>query len=202
MPALRRLRRGVVGWPRSVRLSKAASERVKLAAAAVGTARARRSTRARRPTRRCFGMRPVNFARKRLAMNSLGSVAPVSPLSVGSSLILTATDSYTRASRVAQLQAELSNAMNRVTRELRWIGIDQTSAPPIPLINSVTSTSITWNTNYSITLASGELRYTPNGGAAVVLGVVFLGWSLVGSGRRGGAPWARGLFLVSIAYLS
>ena len=89
--------------------------------------------------------------------------------SVVSSLILTASDSYTRASRVAQLQAELSSAMNRVTRELRWIGIDQNSAPPVPLINSVSATSITWNTNYSVALVSGELRYTPNGGTPVVL---------------------------------
>ena len=89
--------------------------------------------------------------------------------SVVSSLVLTASKSYTDASRVAQYQAELSTAMTRVTRELRWIGIDPLSAPVVPLISTVSASSITWNTNYSLALVSGELRYTAAGGTAIAL---------------------------------
>jgi hypothetical protein len=90
--------------------------------------------------------------------------------SVVSSLVLTASKSYTDASRVAQYQAELSTAMTRVTRELRWIGIDPPEcAPVVPLISSVSASSITWNTNYSLALVSGELRYTAAGGTAIAL---------------------------------
>jgi prepilin-type N-terminal cleavage/methylation domain-containing protein len=89
--------------------------------------------------------------------------------SIASMLVFNASRSFTDASRTAQLQTELSGAMERATRELRWIGINPDSAPVVPLISSVTATSITWNTSYSLSLVSGELRYVENGAPAIVL---------------------------------
>jgi hypothetical protein len=59
--------------------------------------------------------------------------------------------------------------MSRIIRELRYIPIDQTSAPVIPKINSVTASSITWGTNSSITFSSGQVQLVLSGGTAEVL---------------------------------
>ena len=112
-------------------------------------------------------------SRSRRAFTIVEAIATMSILvaigSVVSGLIFTASRSYTDAAFAAQLQAELSTAMSRITRELRYIPIDQTSAPVIPKINSVTAASITWSTNSSITLNSGQVQLVLLGGTAEVL---------------------------------
>lgn len=113
----------------------------------------------KRTTRRAFTL--VEMIATMAVLGAVGSVA--------GTLVYSATRSYTDAARSAQLQTELSGAMERIVRELRWIGIDPDQAPIVPLINSVSATSITWQTNYSLALVSGELRYTAAGGTHEVL---------------------------------
>jgi type II secretory pathway pseudopilin PulG len=112
-------------------------------------------------------------SRARRAFTIVEAVATMSILvavgSVVSGLIYTASRSYTDASFAAQLQAELSVAMSRITRELRYIPIDQTSAPLVPKINSVTASSITWSTNSTISLSSGQVQMVLSGATAEVL---------------------------------
>ena len=69
----------------------------------------------------------------------------------------------------AQLHSELSVTMDRIVRELRKIPRDDAAAGTAPDIASVTATSITWDTDYSLSLSSTNLMYTENGGTAAVL---------------------------------
>ena len=114
---------------------------------------------------------PIHAARR--AFTIVESVAVISILgaigSVIAVMMFTASRSYTDAAATAQLQAELSAAMARATRELRYIPIDQTSAPVVPKINTVTASSITWNTNSSLSLSSGQLQMVLSGGTPETL---------------------------------
>jgi hypothetical protein len=65
--------------------------------------------------------------------------------SVTSTVILAAADGYLDASVNAQLHSELSNAMDRIVRELRRIPRDVGAAGIAPDIDDVTSSSIDWN---------------------------------------------------------
>ncbi len=118
-------------------------------------------------------MRPRRLNPARRAFTIVEAVAVISILaavgSVVSMLLYTGSKSYTDAAATAQLQAERPGAMARMMRELRYIPIDQTSSPIIPKINSVTASSITWNTNSSITVSSGQLQMVLNGGTAETL---------------------------------
>jgi prepilin-type N-terminal cleavage/methylation domain-containing protein len=113
--------------------------------------------------------RPAAPAPRRPAFTLVETIATMAILAVvgsmASSLVYTAIRSYSDAGMTAQLQDELSVAMERMVRELRGVGL----ASGTPDISSVTASSITWNTNSSLTLASGELRYSAAGGAAQVL---------------------------------
>jgi type II secretory pathway pseudopilin PulG len=89
--------------------------------------------------------------------------------SIVSAITYTASKSYSDAAFTAQLQAELSAAMARSIRELRYIPIDPNSAPVVPKIDSITASSINWNSNSSLSLSSGSLQLVLNGGTAETL---------------------------------
>jgi prepilin-type N-terminal cleavage/methylation domain-containing protein len=89
--------------------------------------------------------------------------------SVASFIIYNTMDGYTRASVSAELHSELSVTMDRIIRELRGIPQDSAVSTAAPDINTVTASSITWNTNYTLALSGTNLMYTANGGTARVL---------------------------------
>lgn len=90
--------------------------------------------------------------------------------SVASSMIFAATRSYTDAVRAAQLQDELSIAMEQITRELRALPEEPGSDPAVPSLSSVTGSSLLWNTDYSLWLDNaGQILLVEDGGAPIIL---------------------------------
>jgi len=89
--------------------------------------------------------------------------------SIASRTVLTATDGYMKAATQAQLHSELSIALDRIMRELREMPIKTSYASIAPDIASVSSTAITWRTNYSLTLSGSQLMFVENGSASSIL---------------------------------
>ena len=109
----------------------------------------------RRPSRRAFTL--VELIATMTILAALGSVVSV--------VIASSTDGYTRASTTAQLHSELSVALDRIDQMLRYI-------PNIggsPDITSLSGTSITWETDWSLNLNGAQLLLVKNGGTASVL---------------------------------
>ena len=88
--------------------------------------------------------------------------------SVSAGLILRASDAYTRGATGAQLVGELSTGLDRIDRELRRIGRKGAGAVA-PNISSITSSSITWNTNWSLTFSGGQVLFSEGGSTPVAL---------------------------------
>jgi prepilin-type N-terminal cleavage/methylation domain-containing protein len=86
-----------------------------------------------------------------------------------SSILLSATDSYLDAATAAQLHSEASIAMDRAVREVRKIALDSSATSIAPDIDSVTASSITWDTTSSLSLSGTNLMLAVSGGAAAVL---------------------------------
>lgn len=98
---------------------------------------------------------------------------------VASNILLTASDGYLRVSTGSQMTSELSMAMDRLVREFRQIDLDDDAAAEIgPDINSITASSITWHTNYSLTWTGTALELVENGGAAQTLLTNVKGFSI------------------------
>ena len=89
--------------------------------------------------------------------------------SVTSVIIHTTMDSYTAGSVSAQLHSELSITMDRIMRALRKIPRDSGASGTAPNIDSVSATSITWDTDYTLGLSGTNVIYTEDGGTPTVL---------------------------------
>jgi len=83
-----------------------------------------------------------------------------------SGILYTAVGSYRDASTRAQIHNDCSAAFDRLTKLLWSIPRDSSASVVAPLISSVTSTSITWNTNWTLTLSGTQLMLTENGATA------------------------------------
>jgi type II secretory pathway pseudopilin PulG len=83
-----------------------------------------------------------------------------------SGIIFTAIHSYRDASTRAQIHNDCSAAFDRVTKLLWSIPRDSSASVLAPLISSVTSTSLSWNNNWSLSLSGTQLMLTENGGTA------------------------------------
>lgn len=83
-----------------------------------------------------------------------------------SGIIFTAVNSYRDASTRAQLHNECSSAFDRISKLLWSVPRDTTASVVAPLISNVTATSISWNTNWSLSLSGTQLMLTENGGTA------------------------------------
>jgi prepilin-type N-terminal cleavage/methylation domain-containing protein len=95
-------------------------------------------------------------------IESMATVAVLATLgSIASFLILDAVDGYTEVTTSAQLHAELSIALDRITREVRRIELDGGAAGIAPHIVGVGDTYLAWqdsdSDNYSFTLSVGVL---------------------------------------------
>lgn len=86
--------------------------------------------------------------------------------SVSSGIIYTAIRSYRDASTKAQLSDDCSAALDRLTKVLWSIPRDTSASVVAPLISNVTASSISWNTNWSLTLSGTQLMLTESGGTA------------------------------------
>ena len=113
-----------------------------------------------RPSRRGFTL--VEAIATMAIISTLGSVAAL--------VTARATDSYKAAANTAQLQTELSAAMDRVERTLR--GIRRKTGVAAADISATTAPSISWNAAggaCSLTLTSGQLVLAENGGAGAAI---------------------------------
>ncbi len=113
-------------------------------------------TRRMRPIRRAFTL--VELIATMTVLATLGSVISV--------IISSAVSGYTRAATTAQLHSEASVALDRIDQMLRYI---PASAVTDPDISSVTATSITWSTNWTLTLTGTQLLLSEAGGTSSVL---------------------------------
>ncbi len=87
--------------------------------------------------------------------------------STSSSVIWAAVQSYQHGAETARLQSEASIAMERMTRELRAVPLNATSAPDI---SSITSSSITWdNSTRVLSLTGTDLVLTVSSVDSVLL---------------------------------
>ena len=93
--------------------------------------------------------------------------------STSSFLVLDAVDDYTDASLSAQLQAELSIAMDRAMREIRKIELDASAAGVAPDITSMVVASLQWEDSsgnaYHLVKVGTELQLQVAGGALATL---------------------------------
>lgn len=116
---------------------------------------------ARRRTRARFGFTLVESIATMTILAAMGSVA--------SFIIYNTMDGYTDASVSAELHSELSVTMDRIIRELRGIPQDTSVSTAAPEISSLTASSITWNTDYTLATSGSNLMYTADGGTARIL---------------------------------
>lgn len=86
--------------------------------------------------------------------------------SVSSGIIYAAIRSYRDASTRAQISDDGSAALDRLSKVLWSIPRDTSAAVVAPLISNVTASSITWSTNWSLSLSGTQLLMTEAGGTA------------------------------------
>jgi type II secretory pathway pseudopilin PulG len=86
--------------------------------------------------------------------------------SVSSGIIYSAIRSYRDASNRAQLSDDCSAAFDRLTKVLWSIPRDTSASVVAPLISNVTASSISWNTNWTLSLSGTQLLLTEAGGTA------------------------------------
>jgi len=117
-------------------------------------------------------MRPPRVIARR-AFTLVEAIATIVILSatglVTTGIIMVAIRGYIDASTGAQLQADLSVALDRCVRELRNIQLDDAAATVAPDIDDLTTTSIRWDDDSSISLSGTDLQIRMSGGTPAVL---------------------------------
>jgi prepilin-type N-terminal cleavage/methylation domain-containing protein len=110
--------------------------------------------------------------RRRGGFTLIETIATITVLAVlgsmASMLVMTSVNGFTGASTAAQLHTEASIALDRIDRAMRDIPNHPTVAGAAD-IASITASSITWQTNYSLSLSGGQLMLVENGGTSRVL---------------------------------
>jgi prepilin-type N-terminal cleavage/methylation domain-containing protein len=86
--------------------------------------------------------------------------------SLASGILYTAIGSYRDATTRAQIHNNCSAAFDRLTKLLWSIPRDTSASVVAPLISNVTATSITWDTDWTLSLSGTQLMLTENGGTA------------------------------------
>ena len=86
--------------------------------------------------------------------------------SVPSAVIYSAIRSYQEASTRAVLHADAATALDDAFRLLSSISRDTSAAVVAPAISSLTATSVTWNTNFSLSLSGTQLMFSEAGATA------------------------------------
>jgi prepilin-type N-terminal cleavage/methylation domain-containing protein len=113
------------------------------------------------PDRQRRGFTLVELIATIVILSVLGSVA--------SSFLLTAINAYTSSSIRAQLHGEASVAMERMVREFRKIPKNTSASGNAPLVNTVTSNSITWNGTSTLSMSGTQLMFADAGATARAL---------------------------------
>lgn len=107
-------------------------------------------------SRRAFTL--VEFIATMVVVSTIGAVISV--------LMGTSVDGYTRAATTAQLNSELNIALDRIDQMLRYVPQGSGGGPNI---STLTATSLTWNTNWVLTLSGTNLTLSEAGGTASII---------------------------------
>lgn len=89
--------------------------------------------------------------------------------SVSASILMGGMTGVMESTLSSQLHSELSMALDRVDRELRTIPRDADVVSIAPDIDSLTATSLTWDTDSTLAKVGSELQLTLAGGTAITL---------------------------------
>jgi prepilin-type N-terminal cleavage/methylation domain-containing protein len=84
---------------------------------------------------------------------------------VASRMVFTASNAFANAAARAELAASASAAMERMTQELRDIGLRPSTTPAEPNLDSVTASSIAWAGDHSLGFSGGSLTLSTGGTA-------------------------------------
>jgi len=108
-------------------------------------------------------IRSRRVARAFTLVETIAAITVLSVIaSVTSSILWTSIQGYARGALAADLHTQASIALEQVVRNLR--NIPKVSAASAPDIASFSSTSITWNTDYTLSLDGAELVLRSDGG--------------------------------------
>lgn len=110
----------------------------------------------KRPHRRAFSL--IETIAAMVVVSVVGTLT--------SGIIYTSVNSYRDASTRAQLHNDCSACFDRLTKLLWSIPRDSSASVVAPLISNVSSTSIAWNSNWTLALSGTQLMLTENGGTA------------------------------------
>ncbi len=86
-----------------------------------------------------------------------------------SRLMIDVTQAYVSATETADVHSELSIGLDRVVRELRSIGNEDDAGTFVPVIDSVSSSAITWSTDTTVELTGSAVELTMAGGTTRTL---------------------------------
>jgi prepilin-type N-terminal cleavage/methylation domain-containing protein len=113
---------------------------------------------------------PSTFGRARRGFSLVEAVTAMAVIGavsmVASTLLFTSIQSYRDAAVRAQLQGEISTALDRITEALRTIPRDATAGVVAPQVSAVTTSSISFRGNWSLSLSGTQLLLVENGGTA------------------------------------
>lgn len=86
--------------------------------------------------------------------------------SLVSVIIVRAADQYSATAVAGRLQGQLNQAMERVYRELQSVPARAGATPVVAEISTVTPTSVTFRTNWTLSQSGGQLLLAEAGAAA------------------------------------
>lgn len=118
-------------------------------------------------------LRPRRGPHARRAFTLAEAIASIVVLAILGTAVSTLLSSAVHGSSEAGLRstmhAELSVALDRIARELRGISLDPDAEGVAPDIDSITSSSLTFNGGDSLALSAGTLTLTLDGSAGTLL---------------------------------
>jgi len=112
----------------------------------------------RRPSRHSRGFTLIEAIATMVVLGVMGAFI--------SGLIVRVANQYSATAVAGRLQGQLSTAMERVFRELQSIPARAGASPVVAEISAVTASSVTFRTNWVLSLVDGQLLLAESGATA------------------------------------